>query len=180
MNLRSCVPVLGIYRSDDDSNSSLTKMLKSSPEYLGAYLSSKTVKADRRTIIVVPAYTSRSADYWIYGQSALLAAGLTTVFCAAVSDISKGGSCFIGRSSWNDEKLIPASCFPIQPYSGWSPWHLLHKAYRRIRGKRASTGNRRYRPTVRMNEGRPRPQTLPIPIQLVAHLPIVESVDYAS
>jgi hypothetical protein len=135
---------------------------------------------DRRTIIVVPACTTRSADYWIYGQSALLAAGLTTLFCAAVlgegSKLEGGGSCVIGRSSWAGTKDVPGKIPLATPYSGWSRGVYYSKQSDALGAKEQAMVIVDIDP-VYMNEGKPRPQTLPVPIRLVAHLPVVEMID---
>lgn len=137
-------------------------------------------QVDRRTIIVVPACTTRSADYWIYGQSALLAAGLTTLFCAAVlgdgGKLEGGGSCVIGKSSWAGAKDVPGRLTLATPYSGWSRGIYYSKQSDALGSKEQAIVIADIDP-VYMNEGKPRPQALAVPIQLVAHLPVVEMVD---
>ena len=138
-------------------------------------------RVDRRTILVVPACTTRSADYWIYGQSALLAAGLTTVFCAAVFADSKGewkggGSCFIANGSWTTFGETAGKLVNVTPYSGWSRGIYYNKPSDALSRKEQAIVIADIDP-IYMNEGRPRPQALPTPIQLVAHLPVVEMVD---
>jgi hypothetical protein len=137
-------------------------------------------QVDRRTIIVVPACTTRSADYWIYGQSALLAAGLTTVFCAAVlgdgARLEGGGSCVIGKSSWAGAKDAPGKLILATPYSGWSRGIYYSKQSDALGPKEQAMVIVDIDP-VYMNEGKPRPQALAAPIQLVAHLPVVEMVE---
>ena len=159
-------------RIEDDS---LTEDIKAFTESL----THQTGLVDRRSIIVVPACTTRSADYWIYGQSALLASGLTTVFCAAVLADSKqegGGSCFIGKSSWNGSSDTPGMISLITPYSGWSRGVYYNKPSDALGRQEQALVIADLDP-VYMNEGKPRPQTLPVPISLVAHLPIVESAN---
>lgn len=161
--------------SVDDSHDSLSKDIVA----FANRISQLAVEMDRRTIIVVPAYTTRSADYWIYGQAALLAAGLTTVFCAAVmteKSVKGGGSCFIGKSSWSNDKAIPGIISPTTPYSGWSRGIYYNKPSDAL-GKFEQAMVIADLDPIYMNEGKPRPQTLPSPISLVAHLPIIETVD---
>lgn len=136
---------------------------------------------DRRTILVVPACTTRSADYWIYGQSALLAAGLTTVFCAAVLADAKvgfkgGGSCLIAGSSWATSSEKPGHLSMTTPYSGWSRGIYYNRSDDVLSRKEQAVVIADIDP-IYMNEGKPRPQALPVPVQLVAHLPIVEMVN---
>ena len=136
---------------------------------------------DRRTILVVPACTTRSADYWIYGQSALLAAGITTVFCAAVLSDTKvefkgGGSCLIAGSSWSTSTEKPGHLTMCTPYSGWSRGIYYNRPEDVLSRKEQAVVIADIDP-IYMNEGKPRPQALPVPVQLVAHLPLVEMVN---
>jgi hypothetical protein len=138
-------------------------------------------RPDRRTILVVPACTTRSADYWIYGQSALLAAGLTTVFCAAVLPDAKtgfkgGGSCVIAKSSWSMTREAPGHILAATPYSGWSRGIYYNRPEDVLTRKEQAVVIVDIDP-IYMNEGKPRPQALPTPVQLVAHLPVVEMLD---
>ena len=138
-------------------------------------------RPDRRTILVVPACTTRSADYWIYGQSALLAAGLTTVFCAAVLTDAKtglkgGGSCVIAKSSWSTAREAPGHLLAATPYSGWSRGIYYNRSEDVLTRKEQAVVIVDIDP-IYMNEGKPRPQALPMPVQLVAHLPVVEMLD---
>lgn len=138
-------------------------------------------RVDRRTILVVPACTTRSADYWIYGQSALLAAGLTTVFCAAVLPDAKtgfkgGGSCVIAKSSWSTAREAPGHLLTATPYSGWSRGIYYNRSEDVLTRKEQAVVIADIDP-IYMNEGKPRPQALPTPVQLVAHLPVVEMLE---
>ena len=130
----------------------------------------------RRTILIVPAMTTRAADYWIYGQSAQLAAGLITVFCSAVMNTLKGGSCFIGRDSSRAPKQSAGIISPVTPYSGWSRGIYYGQRDDPLGADEQAVIIADIDPTY-MNEGRPRPQALPMPLKLVAHLPIIETLD---
>lgn len=142
-------------------------------------LSSPSDVWPRKTILVVPAMTSRSADYWIFGQSALLASGMTTVFCNAVAGkYGVGGSCFVGRNSWflkgNDVAMMAQT-----PYHGWS--HGIY--YSNEKDPLTTTEQAMVIADIHpehMMEGKPRPQSLSNPLQLVAYLPIIESLNYQS
>ncbi|WGY72979.1 hypothetical protein KEC55_33510 [Burkholderia cepacia] len=140
-------------------------------KFLG--ISDKTGAMKRRSILLVPAMTTRSADYWIFGQAALLAGGATTVFCNAVDSHSVGGSCFIGRNSWNGGEYNVHSDTNITPYAGWSKGIYYN-------GRSDALGNSEQAMVIAdvdplfMHEGKPRPQALANPLQLVAYLPIVE------
>jgi hypothetical protein len=146
--------------------------IKSISKYLG--ISDPTGEMKRRSILIVPAMTTRSADYWIFGQAALLAGGATTVFCNAVVDKhSVGGSCFIGRNSWNGGGQSVHHDANITPYAGWSKGIYYN-------GRSDALGESEQAMVIAdidplfMQEGKPRPQALANPLQLVAYLPIVE------
>ena len=131
----------------------------------------------RRSILIVPALTSRSADYWIYGQSALLSAGVTTVFCTGSGKDLSGGSCIIGRKSWDHKGTGKVGVQDhITPYAGWSRG-IYYNGPEDALGKEEQALVIADIDPSHMLEGRPRPQVLPVPLQLVAHLPIIESVD---
>jgi hypothetical protein len=118
--------------------------------------------------------TTRSADYWIFGQSTLLSGGATTVFCNAVADkASIGGSCFIGRNSWVRDKKSPI-IDKITPYAGWSKGIYYNQSSDALGESEQAIVIADIDPSF-MQEGRPRPQALAIPLQLVAYLPIVET-----
>jgi hypothetical protein len=130
----------------------------------------------RRTIFFVPAMSSRSVDYHLFGQANLLAAGICTVFCNAVGGIGKGGSCFIGHGSWTGKHNSSAYYDDrFGPYNGVFPG-----IYRRDQGNDGALGCTDQAlviadiDPVYMTEGKPRQQMLQHPLQLVAHLPIIE------
>lgn len=147
-------------------------------ERLSDYLSIGGPKdrSPRRTIAVVPAATTRTADYWIAGQAALLAAGTTTVFCNATGSGLKGGSCFIGRESWKGIDTNAGYISSITPYHGWSKGIYYSSKEDPLSERDQALVVADIDP-VHMSEGKPRPQLLPVPLQLVAYLPIAEIVD---
>ena len=130
----------------------------------------------RRSIMIVPAATTRTADYWIAGQAGLLAAGTTTVFINGVGSGLKGGSCFIGRESWKSGGGTHGYIESLTPYHGWSKG-----IYYNSKDDPLSDGDQALViadiDPHNMLEGKPRPQMLPVPLQLVAYLPIAETVD---
>ncbi|MBB5351619.1 DNA primase catalytic core [Haloferula luteola] len=131
----------------------------------------------RRTILLVPAMTSRTADYSVLGQAAFLSSGLTTVFCNAVcGQYGHGQSCFVGHNGWLDEK--PSTGLPsTSPYHGPEPgiFHLDHENRGRL-GKNEQALVIADIDPIYGAEGKPRPQTLLKPLQLVAHLPVIETL----
>lgn len=131
----------------------------------------------RRSILAIPAATSRSADYWIAGQASLLAAGITSVFCnAADSDHLVGGSCFIGRDSWKGTQKESGYLTSITPYHGWSKGIYYNDKSDALSKKDQAVVIADIDPH-NMLEGKPRPQAMPVPLQLVAYLPLIEHVD---
>jgi DNA primase catalytic core len=123
----------------------------------------------RRSIIAIPAMTSRKQDYWIFGQGAMLANGCSTIFCNAIWDAhSTGGSCFIGLDSWHGKGKKPF----VTPYNGWSKG-IYYGNENDTLGKEQSLVVVDIDPLM-MSLGSPRPQALPVPMKLVAHLPIIE------
>ncbi|NHV26803.1 CHC2 zinc finger domain-containing protein [Burkholderia sp. D-99] len=145
--------------------------IESVSKYLGIFDPSGEMK--RRSILVVPAMTTRSADYWIFGQAALLAGGATTVFCNAVDKSSVGGSCFIGRNSWNGGGQAVHHDANVTPYAGWSKGIYYNRRSDALGETEQAMVIADIDPSF-MQEGKPRPQALANPLQLVAYLPIVE------
>ncbi len=132
----------------------------------------------RRTVLLVPAATKRSNDYWHAGQASVLASGTATVFCnAAKSSIACGGSCFIGIDSATKPHNEPAGLIEtLTPYHGWRKGILTA----RVDGALSETDQALVVADidpVHVVTGRPRPQLLPEPMALVAYLPVVELLD---
>jgi len=143
---------------------------------LGDALTVTQANRERRSVLLVPAYTSRSNDYWHAGQASVLASGTATVFCNAVSKrLSVGGSCFIGCDSVQKSKDPPGIVRLLTPYHGW------HHGILQPSGQGALSEADQALVVVDLDpvhlvSGRPRPQLLPEPVSLVAYLPIVEVV----
>lgn len=132
----------------------------------------------RRSILAVPAATSRSADYWFAGQAGFLAAGTTTVFCNSIDGKTLvGGSCFIGRGSWKSEETTLGYLAKITPYHGWSKGIYYNNGDDALSKHDQALVVADVDPH-NMLEGKPRAQTMPSPLQLVAYLPLVESIDW--
>ncbi|HEK3371904.1 TPA: toprim domain-containing protein [Pseudomonas aeruginosa] len=131
----------------------------------------------RRSILAIPAATSRSADYWIAGQACQLAAGTTSVFANGVGIGLVGGSCFVGRGSWKSSYSEPGFLSSITPYHGWSKGIYYNNKSDALSERDQAVVIADIDP-YNMLEGKPRPQTMPVPLQLVAYLPVVECVDW--
>jgi hypothetical protein len=136
-----------------------------------------TLELTRRSILLVPAMTSRCADYALLGQAGFLASSLVTVFCNAVhADFGHGRSCFIGHDSWDKKQDHSEVGMPtLDPYHGVSPG-----IYRLGHPDRGWLGNKEQAMVIAdinpdfTADSSPRPQTQECPLQLVAHLPVVE------
>lgn len=131
----------------------------------------------RRSVLAIPAATSRSADYWIAGQACQLAAGTTSVFVNGVGGDLVGGSCFIGRGSWKSAHSAGGSLSSLTPYHGWSKGIYYYNRSDALSERDQAVVIADIDP-YNMLEGKPRPQTMPVPLQLVAYLPVVEHVDW--
>lgn len=145
---------------------------------VGELLNFAQRQRERRSVLLVPAFTTRSNDYWHAGQASVLASGTATVFCnAGNKNGGVGGSCFIGIDSVSSMKTEHAGTVRLlTPYHGWSKGILQPDC----RGA-LSAGDQALvvvdLDPVHVVSGKPRPQLLPEPMSLVAYLPVVEVID---
>lgn len=131
----------------------------------------------RRSILLVPSATGRTSDYWTAGQANVLASSTATVFCNAVSGTNfQGGSCFIGNESTSRPKTNPGMIDRITPYHGWSKGIYYGDSDSPLSTKDQALVVVDLNP-VHVVEGKPRPQLMSHPLQLVAYLPVVEALD---
>lgn len=141
---------------------------------LGELLTVSQANRERRSVLLVPACTSRSNDYWHAGQASVLASGTATVFCNAVSKgLSVGGSCFIGCDSVQKPKEHPGIVRLLTPYHGWQHGILQPSCQGALSEADQALVVVDLDP-VHLVSGKPRPQLLPEPVSMVAYLPIVE------
>jgi len=144
---------------------------------LGQLLTVAQSKRERRSVLLVPACTTRSNDYWHAGQASVLASGTATVFCNTSNLHGAGGSCFIGIDSVVQQNGHHAGIVHLlTPYHGW------HKGILQPNGGGALSKTDQALVVVDLDpvhvvSGKPRPQLLPEPMSLVAYLPIVEVVN---
>jgi DNA primase catalytic core len=145
---------------------------------LGEILTVEQRQRERRSVLLVPAFTSRSNDYWHAGQASVLASGTATVFCnAANKRISVGGSCFIGIDSVSSVKPEHAGIVRLlTPYHGWTKGILQPDCKGALSAADQALVVVDIDP-VHVVSGKPRPQLLPEPMSLVAYLPVVEVID---
>lgn len=140
-------------------------------------------KYGRTPILLVPAYTTRTVDYYITGQAGYLATGLTTVFCNAAGSPSRGQSCFIGTDCWEKEGAQKEAYMPdYSVYHGALPG--IYHQYDTREGHGALGQKEQALLICDINPsavvGKPRPESLLHPLTLVAHLPVIESCKYSS
>ena len=139
-------------------------------------------KYGRTPILLVPAYTTRTVDYYVTGQAGYLATGLTTVFCNAASRPARGESCFIGTDCWEREGAQKDAFSPdYSLYHGAVPG--IYHQYDARKGHGALGQSEQALLICDINPaastvGKPRPESLMHPLTLVAHLPIIESRKY--
>ncbi len=144
---------------------------------LGEWLTVTQTNRERRSVLLVPACTSRSNDYWHAGQASVLASGTATVFCNAVNKgMSVGGSCFIGSDSvQKPSKGQQGIVHLLTPYHGWQRGILQPSGHGALSEADQALVVVDMDP-VHLVSGKPRPQLLPEPMSMVAYLPIVEVV----
>lgn len=143
---------------------------------IGEFLTLAQSNRERRSVLLVPAFTSRSNDYWHAGQASVLASGTATVFCNAANKLSVGGSCFIGIDSVTPSSDVAGVVHYLTPYHGWSKGILQNNGTGALSKADQALVVVDIDP-VHVVSGRPRPQLLPQPMSLVAYLPVVEVVD---
>jgi hypothetical protein len=130
----------------------------------------------RRSIVLVPAFTSRPVDFAAFGQSAYLSAGLTTVVCNAVCGKNgRGQSCFVGHDGWDKYNNKIDGMPEIGPYHGvtpgfYRPWDNDDHGFL---GEEEEALLIADIDPINTSEGKPRPQLLPRPMKIVAHLPLI-------
>lgn len=143
---------------------------------VGDLLTIAQTQRERRSVLLVPAHTTRSNDYWHAGQASVLASGTATVFCNAVLDGASGESCFIGIDSVTRSHSPAGVVKLLTPYHGWHTGILQPNGRGALSNKDQALVVVDIDP-VHVVSGKPRPQLLPEPMALVAYMPLVEVVD---
>ncbi len=160
------------------------KMLKDIQEYGEAIsLYRRKGKGNRRPILLVPACTTRAADYYILGQANYLGSGTSMVFCNGAGKLANGGSCFVGQNSWDDEKERKKKSIEMGTaniYHGVSPG-----IYRQTSDMSGRGGLGRNEQALLvcdlipdMDKRQPNPESMKHALELVAHIPILEESIY--
>ena len=132
---------------------------------------------ERRSVILVPAMSSRATDYEAFAHAGFFAAGISTVFCNAVlADKRWGQSCFFGYGGWERRGRGGKTAG-----SGPGPYHgSLPGVFRQSSDQGGPLGSREQALVIADVDprfqllGKPRPQVVPPPLRLVAHLPLLE------
>ncbi|MDV6034763.1 MAG: hypothetical protein F9B45_32675 [Phycisphaera sp. RhM] len=124
-------------------------------------------KALQRTLIILPAMTTRSADYHIFGQNQYLAAGLVTAFCnAVVPHAGCGQSGFVGLDGWKLTDGIKT------PYGSKAPGIFqLGDSHSGPLGETEAAMVIADLDLLRTTDQRPRPHYQHRSLRLIAHLP---------
>ncbi len=175
-----------IVRADLQTIGERTALVQMKASYLtgNSSIENGLGKYGRTPILLVPAYTTRTVDYYVTGQAGYLATGLTTVFCNAVGLKSRGESCFVGTDSWEKNDGEKSPFMPdYTPYHGALPG--IYRQYDAKAGHGALGKEEQALVICDINPlaasgSRPRPESMLQPLSLVAHLPIIESVTYRS
>lgn len=144
---------------------------------LGELLDVAQLERPRRSVLLVPAATSRTNDYWHAGQASVLASGTATVFCNAVLDRAfVGGSCFIGIDAVSQATRHAGVVSALTPYHGWHKGIYLGSASDALSKADQALVVVDLDP-IHVVSGKPRPQLLAEPMSMVAYLPVVEILD---
>lgn len=160
------------------------KILRDIQEYGEAIsLYRRKGKGNRRPILLVPACTTRAADYYVLGQANYLGSGTNMVFCNGAGKLANGGSCFVGQNSWDDEKERKKKSIEMGKaniYHGVSPG-----IYRQTSDMPGRGGLGRNEQALLvcdlipdMDKRQPNLESMKHALELVAHIPILEEGIY--
>ena len=135
----------------------------------------------RTPIVLVPACTTRAADYYVWGQGQYLAAGLKMVLCNSTGLETRGGSCFIGQESWDDRNITYDEmklCNTI--YHGLKPGIFRQSSPDKVRGALGSKEQALLICDVNPNyeKSQPNAESMLDSLSLVAHIPVFEEQIY--
>ncbi|OUQ28335.1 hypothetical protein B5E77_03325 [Lachnoclostridium sp. An131] len=131
----------------------------------------------RTPIVLVPACTTRAADYYVWGQGQYLAAGLKMVLCNSTGLETRGGSCFIGQESWDDRNITYDErklCNTL--YHGLKPGIFRQSSPDKDRGALGSKEQALLICDVNPNyeKSQPNAESMLDSLSLVAHIPVFE------
>ena len=145
-------------------------------KYISLYRDDRSV--ERKSILLVPACTTRAVDYYVLGQANYLGSGGNMVFCNCTGNGMNGGSCFIGQDSWDKWNSLEESDFMRKTsiYHGINPGIYKQGISRPDRG---ALGKREQALVVcdvmpELERRKPNPESMCRALELVAHIPILE------
>lgn len=139
---------------------------------------------ERKSILLVPACTTRAVDYYVIGQANYLGSGGNMVFCNCADNKMNGGSCFIGQDSWDQWGFPDASKVTgtTSIYHGVRPGIYMQAMSRLGRG---ALGKKEQALVVcdvipDLDKRKPNPESMRRALELVAHIPILEESIHAT
>lgn len=119
----------------------------------------------------------------MFGQGFYLSAGLKTVFCNTAGTGGRGGSCFIGPDSWDDNKANKDPYLMENTiYHGLKPGIYMQSAGEQCRG---ALGNVEQALLIcdvypHLDKGSPNAESMMSAFSLVAHIPVFEERNYGT
>ena len=119
----------------------------------------------------------------MFGQGFYLSAGLKTVFCDTAGTGGRGGSCFIGPDSWDDNKANKDPYLMENTiYHGLKPGIYMQSAGEQCRG---ALGNVEQALLIcdvypHLDKGSPNAESMMSAFSLVAHIPVFEERNYGT
>ncbi len=131
----------------------------------------------RTPVLLIPACTSRTVDYYVFGQGFYLAVGLKTVLCNAVGTGGNGGSCFIGQDSWDNKKAAKNEYLMANTlYHTLKPGIYMQNSDHKDRG---ALGEKEQALLIcdvspEKDKKRPNAESMLDALSIVAHIPIFE------
>lgn len=132
----------------------------------------RKLSSPRKTILAVPAATTRPFDHHIFGEAGAKAAGLVTVF-TNMAGTGWGESCFIGH--YKSQDVEGSSIWGLQsPYHGRAPgiWTYKFTGGAPLGDQETALVVADVNP-IDTNTSRPARQIENLPISLVAHIPFI-------
>ena len=138
----------------------------------------RSTDQERKSILLVPACTTRSVDYYVLGQANYLGNGGYMVYCNGAGKGLSGGSCFIGQNSWDDQNLAVESVLKEKTsiYHGVNPG-IYRQAVAGV--NRGALGREEQALVVcdvmpDLDRRKPNPESMCKAMELIAHIPILE------
>lgn len=167
---------ISLKREMDGFSARMMKDISTYGEAISLYRDERIV--ERKSILLVPACTTRAVDYYVLGQANYLGSGGNMVFCNCAGNGLNGGSCFIGQDSWDKYSSSEESIFKMKT----SIYHGLQPGIY----KQALTGHNRgalgkYEQALvvcdvmpELDRRKPNPESMCKALEVVAHIPILE------